>query len=181
MPKVEKVGHDLFSPLHYTCPTPKVHFPYLFWLHQKLPWSFFLYFFFFLLCSYWQHFYLFFDFLKERRLKKLTPSFIPIVQHLKKEKLSTLFSLSHQRVQQQEGSFFQLFSSSCSQLEARVILALSLLESVSRVRGKCNSFSLLFILNLSDGYMILYMGVLDFKDCWLPKYELNHCYACMCS
>ena len=73
MPKVEKVGHDLFSPLHYTCPTPKVQFPYLSWLHQKLPWSFFLCFFvFFLLCSYWLHLYLFFDFLKERRLKKFS-------------------------------------------------------------------------------------------------------------
>ena len=46
------------------------------WLHQKFPWSFLLYFFvFFLLCSYWLHLYLFFDFLKERRLKKL---FAPI-------------------------------------------------------------------------------------------------------
>ena len=60
-------------------------------------------------------------------------------------------------------SFFQSFSSSCSQLKARVILALSLQEFVSRVRGNSNSFSLLSILNLSDGYMNLYMGVL----CWI--------------
>ena len=51
--------------------------------------------------------------------------------------------------------FFQFFSSFCSQFKARVILALSLQEPVSRVRGKSNSFSLLSILNLSDGYMIL--------------------------
>ena len=43
---------------------------------RNFPWSFLLYFFvFFLLCSYWLHLYLFFDFLKERRLKKL---FAPI-------------------------------------------------------------------------------------------------------
>ena len=61
-------------------------------------------------------------------------------------------------------SFFQFFSISCSQLEARVIIALSLQESVSRVSRKCNSFSLLSILNLSDGYMNLYMGVLEFRE-----------------
>ena len=45
------------------------------WLHQKLPWSFLLCFFvFFLLYSYWLHLYPFFDFLKERRLKKLSLS-----------------------------------------------------------------------------------------------------------
>ena len=62
-------------------------------------------------------------------------------------------------------SFFQFFLSSCSQLETKVILALSLQESMSRVKGKCNSFSLLSILNLSDSYMNLYMGVLEFRDC----------------
>ena len=62
-------------------------------------------------------------------------------------------------------SFFQIFSSSCSQFEARVILALSLQESVSRIKGKSNPFNLLFILNLSDGCMNLYMYVLDFRDC----------------
>ena len=53
--------------------------------------------------------YLFFDFLKEtRRLKKFSASFIPTIQHQKKEKLSTFLSLSHLWVQQQEGRFFQL-------------------------------------------------------------------------
>ena len=36
---------------------------------------------------------------------------------------------------------------------------------MSRVRGKSNPFNLLFILNLSDGYMNLYMDVLDFRNC----------------
>ena len=126
MPKVEKVGHDLFSPLHCTCPTPEVQFPYLSWLHQKLPLSFFLCFFvFFLLCTYWLHFYLFFDFLKERRLKKLTPSFIPTVQHQKKEKnLNSSLAFTPTGPAVRNKSFLQIFSSSCSQLEARVILAL---------------------------------------------------------
>ena len=134
MPKVENMGHDLFSPLHYTCPTPKVHFPCLSQLHQKLPWSFFLYFFvFFLLCSYWLHLYLFFDFLKERRLKKLTPSFIPAgptqKKKKKKKKISQLFSPSHTYgSSNKEKGFFQFFSSFCYQLKARVILALSLQE-----------------------------------------------------
>ena len=61
--------------------------------------------------------------------------------------------------------FFQFFSSFCSQFKARVILALSLQEPVSRVSRKCNSFSLLSILNLSDGYMNLYMDVLESRDC----------------
>ena len=37
-------------------------------------------------------------------------------------------------------SFFQIFSSSCYQLEAKLIPALSFQESVSRVKGKSNPF-----------------------------------------
>ena len=141
MPKVEKVGHDLFSPLHYTCPTPKVQFPYLSWLHQKHPWSFFLCFFvFFLLCSYWLHLYLFFDFLKERRLKKLTPSFIPTVQHQKKEKtlsssLPLILGFSHQ-----EREIFSCKSDSIPIFPSRTInlvrvLATLILESMISLKN----------------------------------------------
>ena len=99
----------------------------------------------------------------------------------KRKKSSHLFTPFHTYgSNSKEKGFLQFFSSFCSQLKARVILTLSLQESMSRVRGKCNSFSLLFILNLSDSYTMLFMNVLDSRDCWLPKYELNHCYACMC-
>ena len=73
---------------------------------------------------------------------KLSRNSLPLIPTgpTSKERLLTLLSLSHLQVQQQQGSFFQFFSSSCFQLKARVILALSLQEPVPRVRGKSNSF-----------------------------------------
>ena len=58
---------------------------------RNFPWSFLLYFFvLFLLCSYWLHLYLFFDFLKERRLKKLFCSHFPRINANQKLHLTFL-------------------------------------------------------------------------------------------
>ena len=108
---------------------------------------------------------LFFDFLKATRTIKNSLPLIPMDPTPKKRKtLNSPLPLTPTGLAATR-SFFQFFSSNCSQLEARVILALSLQESVSRVSRKCNSFSLLSILNLSDGYMNLYMDVLESRDC----------------
>ena len=157
--------------------------PYLFLAAQKVqPLLFFPYSFFFVLisfffpCSHTAAPYLLFDFLKAtRRLKNSLP-LIPTSPTPKERKaLNTSLPLTPTGPAARNKSFFQIFSSSCSQLEAIVILALSLQESMSRIRGKSNHFNLLFILNLSDGCMNLYMYVLDFRHYWLAEYEESHC------
>ena len=71
--------------------------------------------------------YLLFDFLKQledSRSSLESPFSYPRVQHQKKES-SQLFSPFHTyESSSRKESFFQIFSSSCFQLEARVILAL---------------------------------------------------------
>ena len=82
--KVTRVSHQPFFLYAYMYP-PKTFSLIFSWLHQKVqPLFFFPYSFFFVLisfffpCSYTTTPHLFFDFLKAtRRLKKLSPSFIP--------------------------------------------------------------------------------------------------------
>ena len=106
--KMVRVGNQPIFPLAYMCPTQDIFLDFLAAPKTSLvllslllcfPLSLFL------LATP----YLFFDFLKEtRRLKKLSPSFIPIVQHQEKEKLSTLLALSHLWVQQQGKRFLSI-------------------------------------------------------------------------
>ena len=109
--------------------------------------------------------HLFFDFLKATRTIKNSLPLIPTGPTPKERKtLNSPLPLTPTGPATTRG-FFQFFSNFCSQFKARAILGLSLQEPVSRVRGKSNSFSLLSILNLSDGYMNLYMDVLESRDC----------------
>ena len=110
--KVVRVSHWPIFPIAYTCPTQL--FSLTSWLHQKLPWSFFLYsFVFFFLCSYWQHLISSLTFLKklEDSRSSLSLSY-PWSNTKRKKKLSTLLSLSHLRIQQQGKRFLSTLSSS---------------------------------------------------------------------